>query len=413
MIYGLVVCGIVGCGPAKSEDTVEILLSSNFFQAEDFVSSSSNDVKKSATISMEADSWVSYAIDVPITGRFQVEVMISGDKGSGIWIEDYHENKDGRTYDITGKIENSSNSELISVTKDGSPLRAGKHEIKIHATGGQVEIDWFKFIPMKAHTNTPVILTQKMEQNDWSEWRLVWSDEFEGSGLPDDSKWTYNVGNWGWGNNEPQYYTDKRMENARLENGTLVIEAQKNDGGHDWTSARLTTQGKQSFLYGKIEFRAKVPVGKGTWTAGWLLGDEYIDELSWPYCGEIDVLECVGYEIDDSTGDGLNHATCHARAYYFKQNNQIGSESEVSNMNGEFHTYAIEWYPDVIYGLLDGKRYYTYDKNSNELEWPFFKPQNIILNLAVGGGWGGAQGIDEQWDSHQFILDYVRVYELR
>jgi beta-glucanase (GH16 family) len=263
---------------------------------------------------------------------------------------------------------------------------------------------------MKEHRDTPKVYTQKM---DGKEWTLVWSDEFEGSGLPDTTKWSYNFGNWGWGNNEPQYYTSSRIENARLENGTLIIEARKNDDGNEWTSARLTTQGKESFLYGRIEFRAKVPVTRGTWSAGWLLGDEYRDELSWPYCGEIDVLECVGFEIDDSTGNGKNHATCHTRSYYFKQGNQIGSEIAVSAMNTTFHTYAIEWYPDVIYGFLDGEKYYTYDMNKDELEWPFDKAQNIIVNLAIGGGWGGAKGIDESVESHQYILDYVRVYELK
>jgi beta-glucanase (GH16 family) len=244
-----------------------------------------------------------------------------------------------------------------------------------------------------------------------TEWKLVWSDEFDGSGLPDSTKWNYNIGNWGWGNNEPQYYTDARVKNARQEDGNLIIEAHKNDMGQDWTSARLTTQGKAAFVYGKIEFRAKVPEGRGTWAAGWLLGDSYEDEMSWPYCGEIDVLECVGFEIDDTTGNGLNHASCHTRAYYFKQGNQITAQTPVSNMNQEWHTYSIEWYPDVIYALVDGERYYTYDKTADELEWPFHNPQNIILNLAVGGGWGGAKGIDESWDNHQFIIDYVRVYE--
>ena len=158
--------------------------------------------------------------------------------------------------------------------------------------------------------------------------------------------------------------------------------------GQPWTSARLTTQGKTSFTYGRVEFRAMVPEGRGTWAAGWLLGDAYRDELSWPYCGEIDVLECVGYEIDDATGAGLNHATCHTRAYYFKQGNQIGSEIAVDSMNSVFHTFAIEWYPDAIHGYLDGGHYYTYDKTADRLEWPFNEPQNIIINLAVGGGWG-------------------------
>jgi beta-glucanase (GH16 family) len=243
------------------------------------------------------------------------------------------------------------------------------------------------------------------------QWELVWSDEFDGEGLPDSSKWAYNIGDWGWGNNEPQYYTDGRIENARQENGTLIIEAHQNEVGPAWTSARLTTQGRHAFQYGKVEFRAKVPPGRGTWAAGWLLGEAYRDEISWPYCGEIDVLECVGYEINDTTGKGLNHATCHTRAYYFKQGNQIGSEIELDSMYQQFHNYTIEWHPDRIDAYLDGEYYFTYDKNENELEWPFDKPQNIIVNLAVGGGWGGAQGIDTSWKSHQYILDYVRVYQ--
>jgi len=403
----IIVCFLWACNKEDNNSNSDGSLT---LQAEDFESSSSTELKKNSTIILQPEGWATYTVDLPITGRYQVEVNMLGDQTSSMWIEDYHNNMDERTYDITGKIKNSSANELTSIMKYGSPMRAGKHEIKIHASGGKVEIDWVKFIPIKTHTNTPITHTQKM---DGTEWNLVWSDEFEGAGLPDENKWAYNVGDWGWGNNEPQYYTDRRTENARVEDGNLIIEAVKNDQGNEWTSARLTTQGKQSFLYGKIEFRAKVPVGRGTWAAGWTLGDEYQDELSWPYCGEIDILETVGYEIDDETGNGINHASCHTRAYYFKQNNQISSTIEVENMNNEFHTYAIEWYPDVIYGLLDGKRYYTYDKNSNELEWPFSTPQNIILNLAVGGGWGGIEGIDEKWDSHQFIVDYVRVYELK
>ena len=132
-----------------------------------------------------------------------------------------------------------------------------------------------------------------------------------------------------------------------------------------------------------------MPSGRGTWAAGWMLGDAYRDEISWPYCGEIDILECVGYEIDDSTGTGMNHATCHTRAYYFKQGNQIGSDTTLSNMTDSFHTYAVEWYPDVIYGLVDGVRYYTYDKNKNKMEWPFDEAQNIYSQPGHGRwlGW--------------------------
>ncbi|MGB0979709.1 MAG: glycoside hydrolase family 16 protein, partial [Croceimicrobium sp.] len=286
----------------------------------------------------------------------------------------------------------------------------GVHPMRLHLDRGSASIKSIKFSLIKSHQQTQNILYQNMAGE---EWELVWSDEFDGEGLPDTSKWSYNIGDWGWGNNEPQYYTENKVKNARQENGHLIIEAHRNDDGHDWTSARLTTQGKYAFTYGKIEFRAMVPEGRGTWAAGWLLGNDYRDEISWPYCGEIDVLETVGYEIDDSTGSGLNHATCHTRAYYFKQGNQIGSEIAVDSMNTKFHTYEVRWYPDRIEAYLDGEYYFTYDKNANDLEWPFHNAQNIIVNLAVGGGWGGAKGIDPNYDSHQYILDYVRVYQAK
>lgn len=261
---------------------------------------------------------------------------------------------------------------------------------------------------MKPFQETPKLFEQNMEGEEWN---LVWSDEFNDGVTVNQDNWNFNIGNWGWGNNELQYYTDNNSENARIENGNLIIEAHQQKDSKYWTSARLTTQGKVAFKYGKIEFRAKVPYGRGTWAAGWLLGDEYRDELSWPYCGEIDVLECVGYEINDTTGNGINHGSCHTRAYYFKQNNHITGEIEMEDMNGSFHTYGIEWYKDHIKAFVDGEHYYTYDKNANELEWPFDKSHNIILNLAIGGGWGGLKGVDESFENHQFIVDYVRVYE--
>ena len=389
----------------KTNPVTEILL-----QAEDFKVASFEVEQESLTILLSKNQWLAYELNVNEAGRYKVEVNALAQNKSIVWIEDYYDNSDNRTYDITGKIKFDASDQFQKGFKDGSPLNVGIHKIKIHVSEGIANIDWIKFTRIQDHINTKVIFEQKMSGNEWN---LVWSDEFDGAGLPDTSKWSYNIGNWGWGNNEPQYYTQFRTENARLENGNLIIEARKNDMGQAWTSTRLTTQGKESFLYGKIEFRAKVPTGRGTWAAGWLLGDEYRDEISWPYCGEIDVLECVGFEINDSTGNGKNHATCHTRSYYFKQGNQIGADIDVKSMNSKFHTYSIEWYPDVIYGLLDGERFYTYDKNKNELEWPFHKPQNIILNLAIGGGWGGAKGLDENWDNHQYIIDYVRVYELK
>ncbi|QTN38009.1 glycoside hydrolase family 16 protein [Cryomorphaceae bacterium] len=359
-----------------------------------------------APVKLQAGGHLDLEVTVPTCGRYRVTFDASGTDSSTIWLEDYMDNTDGRTYNITGSVTPHGWKDLASI--DGSPLDTGLHPMRLHVDGGAVELKSLGFELIQERVASPNVHVQNMEGD---EWELVWSDEFDGTGLPDSTKWSYNIGNWGWGNNEPQYYTDGQIENARQENGTLIIEAHQNEIGPAWTSARLTTQGRHAFQYGKVEFRAKVPPGRGTWAAGWLLGEAYRDEISWPYCGEIDVLECVGYEINDTTGTGLNHATCHTRAYYFKQGNQIGSEIEVDSMYQQFHNYTIEWHPDRIDAYLDGEYYFTYDKNANELEWPFDKPQNIIVNLAVGGGWGGAQGIDTSWKSHQYILDYVRVYQ--
>ena len=281
--------------------------------------------------------------------------------------------------------------------------------MKFHADSGGIRIDWIKFTLIKEHLPTPQVLTQNASG---SEWAVVWSDEFEDEGQPDTSKWTYDIGNWGWGNSELQYYTEARPENARIEDGMLIIEAHKDDLDEAWTSARLTTRGKTSFLYGKIEFRAKVPVQRGNWAAGWTLGDAYIDELSWPYCGEIDIMESVGYEMDDETGDGTAHASVHCRAYYFKLGNHHTSVIPVKNMNAEFHTYAVEWLPDGIKAYVDDIHYFSYQDTTDSMTWPFDQPQNIILNLAMGGGWGGLMGMDENMTSQRIIIDYVRVYEL-
>lgn len=396
---------LVACNEPVKEKKSDSESKDGVLNAIEFIESYGDVQKTDSSITLSKDAWVSYMLPVTETGRYRVTIKGEAGPEASCWIEDYIFNEDGRTYNITGNVMLKNGMGSV----DGSPLDTGMHPIKLHVNQGPFTVQNISFELIKGHQSTPDTLVQNMEGEEWS---LVWSDEFEGSGLPDSTKWAYNIGNWGWGNFEPQYYTDARTENARQENGVLIIEAHKNDMDQPWTSARLTTQGRHAFLYGRIEFRAKVPVGRGTWAAGWLLGDSYRDELSWPYCGEIDVLECVGYEINDTTGNGINHATCHTPAYYFKKGNQIGSQIEVDSMNTKWHTYAVEWYPDRIEGYLDGEHYYTYDKTANELEWPFHNPQNIILNLAVGGGWGGAKGIDESWQSHQYMLDYVRVYEL-
>jgi beta-glucanase (GH16 family) len=386
--------------------------------ASDYVNSNVTDVVRNVDnntgrVKTSTPGWLEYKLNVPVAGRYKICLYGATSDSSELvcWIEDHADNKDGRTYNITGnmvlnKAAMAGNQNMVE--KDGSPLDTGVHLIRLHYDKGAT-FDKICFEPLRKLRMTPLILTQRTEGK---EWKLVWSDEFNGSGLPDSSKWTFDIGNWGWGNNELQYYTVNRLENARQENGNLIIEARKDDGVYPWSSARLTTRGKESFVYGKIDFRAKVPAGRGTWAAGWLLGDAYRDELSWPYCGEIDVLENVGFEMDQKTGNGKTHASVHCGAYYFKLGNQPTSIVDVSNMNNEYHNYSMEWKRDGITIFIDGKKYFEYHDTSNNLTWPFSKPQNLILNLAMGGGWGGAKGMDPDIKSAKFIIDYVRVYEL-
>ena len=355
------------------------------------------------------DGWVAFDMHVPVAGRYRSIIRLKVDSGNNIvcWIEDYHDNPDNRTYNITGSMTAEGPTDgFTTLSRDGSPLNKGLHRMKIHFNHPAL-IDWIGFEMMKPRKETPHVMKQEMQGKAW---KLVWSDEFEGASV-DTSFWTYDLGDWGWGNNELQYYTESDTANARLESGNLVIEARKSGNATGWTSARLTTREKVSFLYGKIEFRAKVPSGRGNWAAGWMLGDDYVDELSWPYCGEIDILESVGFEMEEGTGNGKAHASAHSGAYYFKLGNQPTGIIDVENMNNAYHLYVVEWTPEYIKAFVDDSLYITYDDTSTDLSWPFDKPQNIILNLAMGGGWGGAHGIDEKRTSQKMIIDYVRVYE--
>lgn len=425
LVIGLfTLCGSIACNPTStsSKKAEAILVSEKpdelVIQAVNFSETSEgfeiSEDKQSVISSSEGKAWLDYVINIQVTGRYRVEVKARriGKGSAGLWMEDYIENKDGRTYNITGTFaisDQSSTENFESFSKDGTPINKGIHGIRLHKEGASLSIEEITFTLIRPHEKTPQIQTQNTAGNSW---KLVWSDEFEGEGLPDGSKWTYDVGDWGWGNNELQYYTVEKTENARLEGGNLIITARKNDQGHDWTSARLTTRGKVSFLYGKIEFRAKVPPNKGCWAAGWTLGDDYKDEKSWPYCGEIDILESVGYEMDDESGDGKAHASVHCHAYYFKLGNQHTADVPVKNMDKEFHTYSVVWEPTKIMAYVDDNLYFTYEDDKTEGAWPFDQPQNIILNLAMGGGWGGAQGMDETVTKQEFVIDYVKVFEL-
>jgi beta-glucanase (GH16 family) len=251
----------------------------------------------------------------------------------------------------------------------------------------------------------PVIICCNSSQNHTPGWKLVWSDEFGYSGLPDSTKWNYDVGGHGWGNNELQFYTTKRAENARVEKGFLTIEARKEAWeGKNYTSARLISKGKGDWQYGKIEVRAKLPKGVGTWPAIWMLAST--DTLEWPDDGEIDIMEHVGFN------QGYVHASIHSKKYNHVIGTQKTDTIKVGDCSERFHVYAVEWNKDSVKVSVDQKTYFRFGNEHTGYDaWPFDNKMHLLLNIAVGGNWGGQKGVDETIWPQRMEIDYVRVYQ--
>jgi beta-glucanase (GH16 family) len=231
----------------------------------------------------------------------------------------------------------------------------------------------------------------------------VFADEFNYDGAPASLSWNFETGAGGWGNNELQNYTNSR-ENSYVSNGTLKIHAKKSSTGV-WTSARMVTAGKASWKYGRFEIRAKLPSGRGTWPAIWMM-PQNSTYGGWPNSGEIDIMEHVGYE------PGKVHGTIHTEAYNHKIGTQRGGSVLVDEVHTQFHIYSIEWTPDKITWFVDDEEYYSFrNPNLSYKEWPFDQPFFLILNIAIGGDWGGAMGIDPALSEAVMEIDYVRVYQ--
>jgi beta-glucanase (GH16 family) len=233
--------------------------------------------------------------------------------------------------------------------------------------------------------------------------KLIWSDEFDSTGL-NMNNWSYETGDSGWGNNEWENYT---TQNATISNGILSIVAKLvGPGQHvgDYTSTRINTSGKKEFLYGRVEVRAKLPTGKGTWPAFWMLGSD-IATNPWPACGELDIMENVGYDPTWIQG------SIHTPSSY--GNTVNFGRVQVPDCSTTYHIYGMTWTPSKIEYFIDDptKPYYTYSPAAkNASNWPFDKPCFIILNLAIGGNWGGAEGVDDSIFPQTYSIDYVRVY---
>lgn len=299
----------------------------------------------------------------------------------------------------------------VFVKNPGWIEMAAKNNISLNAwTVNEIsEMDWllannFDFIT----TNEPEVLLERIKLSPVTNgWKLAWSDEFNYTGLPDSTKWIYDTeGNKaGWGNGEAQFYTIARKENSHVENGILSLTAIREEfEGKQYSSARLNS--KVAWQFGRVEVRAKIPSGIGTWPAIWMMpGGWSFNDGNWPAIGEIDILEHVGHNVN------VIHASAHSKDYQWQVGTQKTAVITVPGATENFHNYILEWNSDVMRICVDDTCYFEYkNEGLGETKWPYNKPFYLILNLAVGGAWGSAKGMDETVYPQTMEVDYVRVY---
>ncbi len=233
---------------------------------------------------------------------------------------------------------------------------------------------------------------------------IAWSDEFSGNAV-NTNNWTFETGNnSGWGNGELEYYTSS-TNNAFVSQGNLIIEARKESaGGFNYSSARMITKGNQSFQYGRIDIRAKLPIGQGLWPALWLLGAN-IDQVGWPTCGEIDMMELLGHQPNKIYG------TLHWGSSVATHESKGGNYTLASgSFDQQFHVYSLQWDKDSLGILIDDQKYFSFPSSNIPLGNPFNNKFFLLFNIAVGGAWPGAPDGTTQFPQ-RMVVDYVRVYQ--
>ena len=291
-------------------------------------------------------------------------------------------------------VESSSSNDIVESSSSYAPEISSSSWIATNSSSSRNDV-------VESSSSNDVI------ESSSSESPYLWSDEFEGSAI-DTEKWTFEIGTGasGWGNNEWEYYTD-RSENAYIKDGVLHIRANKEAfEGASYTSARLITKGKFSFTYGTVEARIALPTGKGIWPAFWMLG-ENIDEVSWPACGEIDIIEAVNSE---NIVYGTNHWQSEGKqADYGNNTSDFHGASTELNI-AEFHTYKFTWDEKLIAMYVDDFKYHeiSIEDNAGGTD-AFHKPFFFLLNVAVAGNWPGFEVDDSQFPN-EMLVDYIRVY---
>jgi beta-glucanase (GH16 family) len=310
-------------------------------------------------------------------------------------------------------------SELdVKSARDGnSKSSVDRTVLNVELNDGVLDI---QFKPIAGEPLLNAIVVRAKKTVDLAQWSMVWNDEFDYAGAPNVDKWTHDIWPSGKVNGEEQEYTDA-LENVRVVDGKLFIEAHAKNG--KITSARIHAAGKGDIQYGRIDVRAKLPEGQGTWPAIWMLPSDPFTYASncdpdidwqgndecdaWPNSGEIDIMEHVGYD------QNVVHGTVHTKAYYWVNGEQRKASIKAPSVSQEFHVYTMQWSAERIDVFLDEVLYFTYLKQTEDWQaWPFDHPFHLILNVAVGGGWGGAGGpTDLSVFPVTMEVDYVRMYK--
>ena len=296
----------------------------------------------------------------------------------------------------------------VPILGDPDHIRGEDLDFTVHlsnARNGNISIPSATGIIIRANGSTFITDTMGYRSPvNYPNLQLVWQDEFDGEKLSD-RDWNYEIGNGasGWGNNELEFYTDS-PKNVFLSNGHLIIEARKEPtGGFDYTSARITTQGKQEFQFGRVDIRAKLPKGQGIWPALWMLGSNF-STIGWPVCGEIDIMEMLGhepYKVHAAIHYGKNGHASRTNSY---------SLSGGSTFNDEFHVFSLVWQEGFLQILVDDEVEMEVSKSQLGDDYPFNAPFFFIMNVAVGGNWPGSPDASTQFPQ-RMIVDYIRVFQ--
>lgn len=266
------------------------------------------------------------------------------------------------------------------------------------------------FIPLLLLTFPLFDVKTKLPETEINKrWIMVWSDEFNMDGMPDPSRWSYDTGDGGWGNNEPTYYTRSRKENVNVKDGVLIIQARKEkfSSKSQYTSARIHSKYKGDWKYGRIEVKAKVPTGNGLLPAIWMLPRDSVYG-KWPASGEIDIMEHFGFMPDRV------HASLHTSLYNHKTGTELTNSVRTPALTEKFHIYTLLWDEKKIIFYRDNEEIYSVDKISDDpAEWPFDHEFYLLMTLRVGGDWAEKEGIDNSLFPAQMEVDWVRVYQQR